>query len=318
MMAAKKNSGERLILEWTNDFHTLYKKHDTNRTPEAIWISTMAYCSQIGEDIRRFEYNELIRNAAHAFCWMCTFISKLNNTDNLIFRCDQSFCDLVFFKFPNLCGYCHQSTCNCDPHKMDEKKDKSARYQYLYDIFRKLGDKKYTLNEWLIQFRDIYGGRIHLQTMESIGFHFLEESGEEAQAIRELIQLNNILSQNIPGVDKDFLTKLTTIEGIVEEYNACMLPLGNDKKKIDVTSRDPLHLKARIVKSKMDLVIEFADTFSWFCAVLIKLHLITDVLKIDGDKFDIETFLINEYGEKGKPLICPTCSENDCKCQFFN
>lgn len=316
-MVTTEEKKYRSISEWTNEFAALYKKHDKHRSPEDIWISTMAYGSVIGEAIRRYDFNSLIRSASHAFCWMCTFITKCNKTDDLLFKLDHSFVDLVALKFPNACGHCTHDHCICDSAAQDSKPDKSAKYHKLLEKWRRIDREKYSIDEWLHVFSDIYLSRIHLQTLETIGFHFLEEAGEMAQAIRELRQMQGILSIEIQGVDTVFLEKLIHIEGLVEEYTNCMSKIDNDKSNIDIKSNDPIHIKARIVKSKMDQVIEFADTFSWFCAILIKLKLLGESLDIPNDKINLEIYLEHEYGEKSETIKCPSCNSSDCKCLFF-
>ncbi len=310
----------RYISEWCKEFAELYHKHDRYRRPEEIWISTMAYCSTIGEDIRRLDYRELIDAAAHAFNWMCTFITTCNNTKDPLFRCENDFCDIVFFKFPNLCGHCLQSKCNCDSYEIDKKKDKISKYIDLYQEWKTFPEKTYRIEDWIKKFKRIYKGRIHLMTLDSIGFHFLEEAGEEIRAIRQLIQMRGVVNQKIKGVDGDFFRKSHNIDGLVGQYQECMSALEPDKENkpfIDITSFDPKHIKARIVKGKMDLVVEFADTFSWFCAILIKLEMISESLKLDFNIYELEQYLISIYGPKGNPIKCPTCESTDCKCIFF-
>lgn len=313
-------SNERLVSEWCNEFSTLYEKHDKNRTPQEIWISVMAYGSQIGEAIRRVNYVELIDAAAHFFNWMCTFIAKCNSTGDPLFKCNDSFCDIVFLKFPAKCGHCGHSECKCDPFAMDEKKDKAAKYKELHDDWILYGEKRFHISDWIRTFKKIFGGRIYLMTLENIGFHFLEEAGEEAQAIRQLEQLRGIPRCEVAGIDKAFFEKISSINGLVEEYEKCFnLQKDPIKRKLstDIKSREPEQLKARIVKGKMDLVIEFADTFSWFCAILIKLEMITSNLSIHDDISNLENKLQSMYGAKGATLKCPRCGDDDCQCVFY-
>ena len=157
-------------------------------------------------------------------------------------------------------------------------------------------------------------------TLENIAFHFLEEAGEEARAVRELIQMRNVLNANIQGVDEKFLEKIYVIDGLFEEYQNCMDVLKKDEENkpiIDITSCDPKHIKARIVKGKMGLIVELADTFSWFCTILIKLEMIAEGLHLEEDLYDLEKCLEKIYGPKGTTLVCPRCKSYDCKCLFF-
>jgi hypothetical protein len=92
--------------------------------------------------------------------------------------------------------------------------------------------------------------------------------------------------------------------------------------KIDYSSANPEILKARLLKGKMDLVIEFSDTFSWFCAVLLKLNEIIESEKLPIDiesGFDIEEELKSIYKSPNKtaPLVCYACKQKSCKCLFY-
>lgn len=317
-MLEQKMNNSKLVKDWVEIISNLYKKNDELRTSEEIWISTLAYCSGMGEAIRRHHYEDLLEKAAHTFIWMCTFIAKSNNTKNLLFKINESFCDLVYLKFPKICGHCERRPCECDPYKMDKLTDKAAKYKQLYEKECRpvAGNLNYSIADWLTTFKDIYGGRIYLQTLENIGFHFLEESGEEAKAVRELVQMSGILKRGIKGIDEEYLNKITKIQDLVVEYESAMKPLEKDKNNKPIIRNydpSPTMIKARIVKTKMDLIIEFADTFSWFCAVLLKLQMIGENLK---KSYDIEAQLNQLYIPNGKP-VCPHCKKEACVCIFY-
>ena len=322
-MAEKTNVETRNVKEWCEDFEKLYGKADSARSPEDLWVATMGHCSGVGEGIRRVNYNELIRSAAHAFCWMCSYINLCNKTEDLLFRFDHSLCDIVYLKYPGRCGYCRELPCKCNPYEMDEKQDKTARYEKLYEKWEAVTPITYDMGQWMGSFRDLYGGRIHQMSLESIGFHFLEEAGEKTTAVRQLVQLRNVVSSNIEGVDKKFLERLRTMKTLIEEHSICLKDTNlkrdpqSNKPIINYASKEPVHIKARIAKAKMNFVVELADTFSWFCGILIKLDLIAISNGITDGRFDIERKLQEIYGVGGKPLSCPECKKNVCECVFF-
>lgn len=309
----------RLIKDWINEFAKLYAQSDRGRSPEEFWIATMAHCSGIGEAIRRVNYHGLMKAAAHAFCWMCCYVHYCSTKEeDLLFFCQHSLCDIVFFKFPDVCGHCRENPCKCDPFKMDRKKDKASNYKELLQKWReKRKPEGYKIDEWLNIFKDIFGGRNHLQTLESIGFHFLEEVGEEAKAVRQLIQLRGIIEQS-DSMHNNTLKNISTIEGLVEEYSNC--PLDDQGKPIiNMASTNLKDIKTRIIKAKMDFIIELADTFSWFCAILIKISRIIENMNVtEPGIYDLDEFLQREYKATSEGLTCPTCKNIPCKCQFFS
>jgi hypothetical protein len=325
----ENNLSCRTICKWTDGFALLYSGPDSNRRPEEFWNATMAHISVIGEAIRKSNYREILSAAAHAFCWMCCYIDTCRKTPDPLFRINNTFSDIVGLKFPERCGHCMHDACSCDPAKMDEQKDKSSKYSKLLKHWKKLKFETYMLDTWLDTFWDIYSGRIHLSTIENIGFHLLEEAGEEALAVRQLVQFRGITDKNIEGIDSKFLSKISSIPNLVSEYNNAMMALKKrytvetDKEaisKIDFTSKEPVVLKARLLKGKMDFVIEFADTFSWYCAVLLKLRTIIKQLAInENNDFRIENELNQVYKSSNDtvPLVCPSCNKAKCSCLFY-
>ena len=122
----------------------------------------------------------------------------------------------------------------------------------------------------------------------------LKEDGENYNT------LSGVLAQNVEGMEID---------------NA-------SKKAIDFTDDSPKLLKARLVLAKMDFVIELADTFSWFCAVMIKLEDIIKNQDLDNktvDEYKLENVMRNQfhYTRKNVPITCYTCRETECKCKFI-
>lgn len=321
----------RRIEDWADGFKKLYAKQDAKRTPEEFWNATMAHISGIGEAIRRVHYRELLRSAAHAFCWMTCYVRKCNETEDELFNFENNFSEIVGLKYPKKCGHCEYSFCQCDPIKMDKAKEKSAKYTSLFIEWKDIKFETFTIGDWLRIFWKIYSGKIHLLTLESIGFHLLEEAGEEAKAVRQLVQFRGISAAGIKGIDADYLKKISNIHGLVVEYSRVMEILKkyyktkSEKealKRIDFRDSNPKVLIARLVKGKMDFAIELADTFSWFCAVMLKLLGIIENEKLEDDiveTFHIEKELRNLYDSPNETqvLTCYACKQTDCECLFY-
>ncbi len=308
------------IKDWAAALHQLYQGPDSSRSPEEVWIGAMAHCSSIGEAIRKSDYVELMKFAARAFCWMLSFSVKCGKTEDLLFRCNNSFCEMVYLKFPDLCGHCTHNLCDCKPVEIEAKKDKAAKYEILLDKWKRDYRTKgiqYTIDDWLNIFTTIYAGRIHLQTMETLGFHFLEEAGEEAMAVRKLMQLRAVAESGIDRIDKNTLNKLVTIPDIASEYIRLGKGQPNGKPSFKLNSKDYVDIYARIVDAKMDFIVELADLFSFFCSILIKLGSVT-VEKNKVFAANLEEAMIETYGKPDEGLTCPVCKKNACECIFFS
>lgn len=308
------------ITLWASAFEKLYAKQDAERTPEEMWIGAMAHCSKIGESIRKLDYDELMFFAAKAFCWMLSFSVKCNRTPDPFFRCDNTFSDMVYLKFPESCGHCTHNVCDCRPIEIDAKKDKAAKYSTLLEKWqkaRRTTDIEYTIQDWLGTFTQIYSGRIHLQTMETLGFHFLEEAGEEAMAVRKLVQLRGAVNATIAGIDDKAVSELTNIPAIVSTYIKLGQGKPDGKPPFKLNSKEKVDILSRIVDAKMDFIIELADTFSFFCSILIKLGEVR-VSKRKRFPADLEKRLVHIYGDPEAGLKCPECKKGACECIFFS
>jgi hypothetical protein len=301
-------------------FKELYSTADSERTPEQMWIAVMAHTSTIGESIRKVAFESLLKSAAHTFCWLCSFVNKCNALPHDdIFSISESLPGIVSLKYPGVCGHCGQTPCDCDPVKMERKMDKSAMYTELLD--RRNRDLKsyegYSIGNYKTMFYEIYGARGHIQTLENIGFHFLEEIGEAAVCVRKLSQLRKIAQNGSTKVDSDFLERLSTVDGIVKNYAQHGL-----WGLIDYASKKPNMLMARVVDAKMGIVAEIGDSFSWFCALLNKLDSISRSIWDHPERHEalkpVEKVLSEEYSDSTGKSRCPSCKSSPCKCVFYN
>lgn len=321
----KKNnqSRDRSIAEWCHDFGYLYRKADKGRPPEEHWLAALAHCSSVGEAIRKQHYSDLMYCAAHTFCWICSYVSNLASRSlqlsDLLFYWPVGLSETIYLKFPGLCPYCLSNPCKCHAQKIDQQKNKGAHYVELLKHWKGGKVSGHTLRDWQTLFFSLYGSRIHVEELSSIGFHFLEEAGEEAQGVRKALQLRGAIGGRGSSVKEDYLLKLSSIEGLINEYANGDFPRlrKTGKPLIDPTSADPALIRARIVDSKMDIVIELADTFSWFCSILLKVEGLLKESELWSKKYDIEQYLESHYGHFGKPLKCPACKEQRCRCQSF-
>jgi hypothetical protein len=319
--AKMKEQKSRSIKKWMEVFKELYSEVDSKRTPEQMWIAVMAHTSSIGESIRRVAFESLLDSAAHTFCWLCSFVNKCNTLQDDIFSINETLCGIVSLKYPGVCGHCRHRPCDCDPVRMDKGVDKATAYSALFGI-RETALKSfegYSIDNCKKVFYDIYGGLTHIQTLENIGFHFLEEVGEAAVCVRQLSQLRKITADRSTEIDLAFLRELSTVKGIVENYAKHKEPL----KHIDYTSREPSMLKARVVGAKMGLVIEIGDSFSWFCAILNKLDFISKSIYNNPEEHEdiirpLEQVLNKVYFVSAGNARCPSCNSNPCNCAFYN
>jgi hypothetical protein len=137
----------------------------------------MAYCSGLGEAIRRQNYSDLMFSAAHTFCWLCSYVSHIGQDsfekNKSPFYWPVTLSETVYLKFPLVCGHCLSSPCECDAQRADQQANKGTFYKELVRFWKQSSPLEYTLSNWLHIFDGIYSSRIHLMTLDAIGFHFL-------------------------------------------------------------------------------------------------------------------------------------------------
>lgn len=300
---------DRKIGEWMKIFSRVYADVDHGRSPEQIWIGVTAHCSKIGEAIRKIHSGDIMYFAAHAFCWLCSYVNRCNELTDDVFFSSECLSGMVSFKYPQVCGLCRDSPCVCEPEKTEKKKDKAADYEKLLRLREKTHFNAFTIAMWQETFGEVYRRQVPLLTLDTIGFHFLEEVGEAALAVRQLSQLKKILDREIPGIDRNYLQQLSTVPGVVENYQR------HHKEKIVYGSKEPAMLKARLSDAKVSMMIEIADTFSWFCSILNKLATISKNCDFKLDS--LEVVLDSQYFNADGDPWCPTCENSPCTCVFF-
>lgn len=320
--AKNKTPDDLTILGWIKVFKEIYEEVDRSRSPVEMWVAATAHFTTIGEAIRRMHFAALMQGAAHAFCWMCSFVLACQREKGTVFSLNESFSDIVACKYPLVCGHCQEAYCHCNPKLMDKQPNKATQYKQLLQKRRMLANAPdtYTVSHWFNVFDQIYGQNIHMLTLESIGFHFLEEAGEELTALRSLKQLERVHEAHIEGIDEVFLDKLATFGGVVAVYDKYV------DQKPEPHKRGPEAIKARLVHAKKDMFIEFADTFSWFCSILNKISSVAQNCNDDRNREDerchftedpFREELLQKYLPDGKPR-CPSCQQSPCNCLFYN
>ena len=306
------NTEGKPITDWMQVFSKLYSTPDAGRTPEQIWVAVMAHASAMGECVRRYAFRELLGKAAHEFCWLCSFVNRCNELSDDIFSLSASLSGIVSLKYPLVCGRCESKPCGCHSAEEDEKPDKSARYERLLQTRKDIlaSVEAYCIEQWKRNLsRGVFASQVHISSIETIAFHFLEEVGEGATAVRKLGQLRAVADAGVEGVDRGFLRQLTTVSGIVENFSTYKV------EDIEYDSMEPSMIKWRIVEAKLGLVAELGDMFSWFCSLLHKLDYLTSQSSFDA--LSLEKTLANEYYNEEGNIWCPTCKENPCECVFF-
>jgi NTP pyrophosphatase (non-canonical NTP hydrolase) len=295
-MQINRSLEEITLEEWSNKIWDLYKVQNEKRKIPDLWLAVVQYVSKIGEGIRKNEYHEVDKGVAHTFCWICVFIKKCNEEPELSpFVLKKTFSEILSLKFPGVCGRCANKPCICGLDRILIEADSDKRPTSNLSIHRETFDcSNFSLLNWTLMFSTIFGNSIYSSSLEGICFHLMEEVGEVAKVIRDLIELEELPDEEI-------------------------------KKQEILQQRANLQLK---------LMEEIADTFSWLCAISIKMGFLIYGIKRESNAIDsinelasklnfVKRYflkcLIQEYENPNKcgEIYCPKCKLNPCGCSFY-
>lgn len=327
---------ERSLAQWVAGFAALYQGPDSTRYPEHMWLAAMAHFGSVGEAIRQNDFLEIYNKSTHAICWICSFMNKLMTTNELIFRLNEAPWTQVGFKYPHICGHCFGNKCVCRQNEREAEVEKVFRYRRWLAKLKKMEpeSKNWSLRQWMNMYEDIYGAKTDLRSLDSIGFHLLEEGGEEAKAIRTLTQFRSVSKLSNTGISDRFLRSTCTLRGLIRHHNSllremrihtgCCTESDMRKKRLPRSyDTNPVVSKWRIVSAKIEMIAELGDTFSWLCTVLLKCNDIVKKLNIKGNNsgmWNIEDRLSDIYKSKrpDEPLKCYACAKTHCKCVNYS
>lgn len=197
------------VNDYVNIVRNVWSPIHKRRTTLGYAFHLFDHASKLGEAIRKDELNEIFSEIAELTNWLFGFVAKLNDSKSdweAVFNINVPFSDMIWAKYPWSCGHCIErkylatgqlpkrplKKCSCLMHypKVEYRKDKDeakeVRRQFARDT------KKYmplTLGMMEKMFHAIYGANTSIWTIESIGFHLLEEVGEIGRALEDLFTL---------------------------------------------------------------------------------------------------------------------------------
>lgn len=181
---------------WVVAINEIYERSNCERSFDNIigyFNEDVGRCFQLINRKREAEIENLLPSI---FRWFCALSRK---------KVDQSVLvsDLLWNKFPGICPYCKQKTCQCRIGK--EKLD----VQGLRLLADKDRDRKpTTINEWQTHFQKIYPRGAESSFMINVS-HLAEESAELREAYRK-----KHVKKDIPCVEMELADVFSWIMGL--------------------------------------------------------------------------------------------------------
>ncbi|MGD0028766.1 MAG: hypothetical protein ABSC91_07485 [Candidatus Bathyarchaeia archaeon] len=192
----------------------------SRRTVDDYALHVLDHASKLGEAIRRDDADLILKETAETANWLFGFVAKLRDVKTGLedrFNISVEFSHMIWHKYPNICPHCFQRLfissggqkptknalkglkgkckyCLADYPKV-EKRATEGKYEELKQSSDRelrnyaqenLGEIPKTLKEMEAMFHSIYQSNTALSTLESIGFHILEETGEMGRAVIDI------------------------------------------------------------------------------------------------------------------------------------
>jgi NTP pyrophosphatase (non-canonical NTP hydrolase) len=274
----------------------------------------------LGEAIRRDDADLVLKEIAETANWLFGLVGKLNDNKTgweSRLNIEIKLSGMIWNKYPGLCSHCFERMyissrgkkaaksivpnikgkckhCLTDYPKVEERSTTQTNYSESEQLKRlcrnelrnyahhTLKEIPKSLREMEIMFHNIYESNTALATLESIGFHLLEEAGEMGRAV---IDIYTDKSKDMPNEEK---------------YSLC------DEIAEIFAWLCSLTLKVR----------NQAKTFDKYQSRLISYTLPSQYKKL-ADSVGLEEILWVTYrNEKTKQYHCPYCKSPVCSCRL--
>ena len=294
-------------------------------------MHVLDHASKLGEAIRLEDLDEIFCHLAEVSNWLFGFVAKLNDEKinyEKIFNIPTKLSDMVWYKYPNLCPVCFkrnlisllsskkiesinekdvtnigteiEGKCLClkyypeTEHRSYEDK-KILKDNLLTYAMGKISSKPTTLGQTESMFHKIYSSNTAIQTLESIGFHLLEEVGEMARAIMDLYTERN--------EDKTCEEKVMDLCDEIADTFSWICTLTAKLHEL-FKSRDSLHDK---ISDKLNSI------FAGFGASFEERTLSYKIAK----NIRLEMAILLRYLDTGSMKYkCPYCNKIVCECEL--
>jgi len=195
--------------DYVNVVRDIWTPIHNRRTTLGYAFHLFDHASKLGEAIRKEKLNQIFSEIAELTNWLFGFVAKLNDKKSdweALFNIDMPLSDMIWAKYPWSCGHCverkylatgdlpkrliKKCVCLMDYPRVEYRNDRDEAKQARRQFAEK--NKPYmpsTLGKIEEMFHAIYGANVSVWTIESIGFHLLEEVGEIGRALVDLFTL---------------------------------------------------------------------------------------------------------------------------------
>lgn len=272
--------------DWLDELWFVYAGVDLHRNLHQVWSMAYEDATKVGEAIRENKPENCLKYLAHTFCWIASFVAKLDRDPMVAKRFKHpnfkyTLSNVTWFKYDGRCPKCHKAGCLCPllPPELIAREIKASGSE---ESGKAVKDRPVTMDGWGGMFANIYDQAHFIKSLDELGFHLLEEMGEVEEVIRRIAT-------------------------------------WTEWKKKHLGEKDLLELQE-------DLIREVADTVSWCFSIVRKIarecesyqKLEESYARKRGHTFitpglTLSKVLWNEYRrERRNEIGCPVCKKRRC------
>lgn len=317
------------IEDYVNDVKKIWPLN-FKRSPLHIWMEVVGISSEVGEGVRKYEWDVVINKLGKLVMWWFAFIGRLNDLseesgDAVIFKLPDTAGDILWRNYPGICPVCVSTfyegnknikieqivssigdKCHCLCKKVEVEKRsediKQLANKLTKEISLKYIEKKpNSLLDYEQMFAKMFESNIYILTPDEIAFHLLEEIGEVSNALVDATiysDLPSIYSHSLSTMDKIIAGAKNRIEHIEKElsdvFSWIIAMLEKSKQIISSSSRLCVELNVGKVEKEI-------------------LNNIFKVLSIPTETINLTDIIWGKYRFRHR-LGHKKCRSNVCKC----
>lgn len=197
----------------------------TQRTVLDYALHLFDHASKLGEAIRKDELDRIFDELAELTNWLFGFVAKLRDEKSgweAVFNIKMKLSDMIWAKYPAVCCHClereyratrqlpeqasyksyKKCVCLINYPSVEHREDREEIKQKRREFAKRTRDgKPKTLSSMEKMFHGIYEANVSVWTIESIGFHLLEEVGEIGRSLIDLYTIRNSNNQSPASIE---------------------------------------------------------------------------------------------------------------------
>lgn len=244
----------------------------------------------------------------------------------------ESYEKWILLKYPYSCPTCGSCPCICASYRnimedrdndmydefwtqnreefMKQKHEYRLRGNELSPRVTKMYDS--SIDDWVNMFHVIYSSSHIEVSLESIGFHFLEEIGEVSDGILCLDELlkykkgRGVYENKTTDLNQKVLDKAAQDPKYIKFLDEYRTIMRKKQKSSEITREYLLQINMTLIKE------ELADVFSWMCAILNKVRAASKHWNPRGKSDSLSDALHERYRLKDGSVGCSYCAEAIC------